>query len=69
MPCSYQAREAGDVLSRLKNSRDTGHVCLQCFGVGRGVDSHEILRIISPDNPQKSVEHYLPLQELPDSLW
>lgn len=65
---SYQVREARDMVSRLV---DEEHVAaVHAFGVGRGVDKQELIRIISAACPEHAANnYYLPLLVLDDAPW
>jgi hypothetical protein len=67
---SYQAREAAFMVSRL--SDEQRNVGLWAFGVGRGVDSAELMRII--EGPREAckglgVEQYMDLCVRDDVPW
>ncbi|KAL6781397.1 hypothetical protein ACKKBG_A10990 [Auxenochlorella protothecoides x Auxenochlorella symbiontica] len=64
---SHQAREAHDMAQRLADEQ--GHVCLYAFGVGRGVDRAELLRIISARDASSADSRYLGLCTLDESPW
>jgi hypothetical protein len=67
---SYQAREAASMVSRL--SDEQSHVGLWAFGVGRGVDSAELMRIIEgPGESCKGLgqEQYMDLCVRDDVPW
>jgi hypothetical protein len=67
---SYQAREAASMVSRL--SDEQANVALWAFGVGRGVDSAELMRIIEgPGEACKGlgVERYMDLCVRDDAPW
>ena len=49
--------------------QDEKDLALHTFGVGRGVDKQELLRIVCPSDPDKAGGHYLPLMVLRDPLW
>jgi hypothetical protein len=70
----YQAREAAAMVARLADEQ--AHVCLWALGVGRGVDSAELVRIIEgPDSggsdSKKGLgkERYLDLCVRDDAPW
>ena len=71
---SYQAREAHDMTARLADEQ--GRVEMHAFGVGRGVDRRELLRIISGAygkgvtcDSDAAASRYLPLMILDDAPW
>jgi uncharacterized protein YegL len=66
---SFQAHEAKEITSRLVDEQ--GNVALHAFGVGRGVDRVELLRIISGACPagEDPAHRYLPLMVLEDAPW
>lgn len=65
---SYQVREARDMVSRLA---DEEHIAvMHAFGVGRGVDKQELIRIISGAcGEYEAINNYLPLLVLDDAPW
>lgn len=67
---SYQAREAASMVSRL--SDEQANVALWAFGVGRGVDAAELMRIIEgPGEACKGLgkERYMDLCVRDDAPW
>lgn len=65
---SYQAREAHDMASRLADEQ--GSLALHAFGVGRGVDRYEMLRIVRGTCGDDDARgRYLPLMVLDDAPW
>lgn len=64
---SYQAREAHDMAARLVDEQNG--VALHAFGVGRGVDRGELLKIIRAGDAANAAERYLPLMVLDDPPW
>jgi len=66
----YQAREAASMVARL--SDEQSNVALWAFGVGRGVDSAELIRIIKgPGETCKGLgqQRYLDLCVRDDAPW
>jgi hypothetical protein len=67
---SYQAREAGQMVAQLADEQ--AHVGLWAFGVGRGVDAAELMRIIEgPGDAAKGLgqERYVELCVRDDAPW
>lgn len=71
---SYQAREAHEMTARLADEQ--GRVEMHAFGVGRGVDRRELLRIVSGAcggdrsyDSEEAASRYLPLMVLDDAPW
>ena len=65
---SYQAREARDMVSRLADEQ--GSVSMHAFGVGRGVDHEELIRIVAAGGGADGAgARYLPLMVLEDAPW
>lgn len=64
---SHQAVEAHNMAARL--SDEQGGVSLHAFGVGRGVDKHELMNIISAQDAESAESRYLELCVLEDAPW
>jgi hypothetical protein len=67
---SYQAREAGQMVAQLADEQ--ANVGLWAFGVGRGVDAPELMRIIEgPGAAAKGLgqERYVELCVRDDAPW
>jgi len=64
----YQASEAVEMAGRLVDEV-SGQVSLYAFGVGRGVDKAELLRIVGAGGPAPDDSHYLGLCTYEDAPW
>lgn len=64
---SHQAREAREMARRLADEQR--HVSLHAFGVGRGVDRGELLRIVGATRPETAEARYLGLCTLDEAPW
>jgi uncharacterized protein YegL len=66
---SFQSHEAKEITARLVDEQ--GNVALHAFGVGRGVDRVELLRIVGGACPsgEDAANRYLPLMVLEDAPW
>ncbi|KAL4432544.1 hypothetical protein ABPG77_000481 [Micractinium sp. CCAP 211/92] len=64
---SHQSREAADMAARLGDEQ--AHVRLHAYGVGRGVDREELLRIIGGREPETAADRYLGLMVLDEAPW
>ncbi|KAG7668192.1 hypothetical protein KSW81_002091 [Nannochloris sp. 'desiccata'] len=66
---SFQSHEAKEITARLVDEQ--GNVALHAFGVGRGVDRVELLRIVGGACPARedAANRYLPLMVLEDAPW
>jgi len=66
---SYQSREACQMLSRL--SDEQSRVEFHAFGVGRGVDRHELQKIVAAaaTDASKAADRFLPLMVMEDAAW
>mmetsp|Transcript_41726 Transcript_41726/g.106774 ORF Transcript_41726/g.106774 Transcript_41726/m.106774 type:complete len:389 (+) Transcript_41726:207-1373(+) len=64
----YQASEAVEMAGRLVDEVSSS-VSLYAFGVGRGVDKAELLRIVGAGGPKPDDSHYLGLCTYEDAPW
>lgn len=64
---SHQAREAREMARRLADEQS--NVSLHAFGVGRGVDRGELLRIVGATQPETADGRYLGLCTLDEAPW
>ena len=66
---SFQSQEAKEITARLVDEQ--GNVELHAFGVGRGVDRLEMLRIVGGACAagEDAANRYLPLMVLDDAPW
>lgn len=63
----YQAREAAEMASRLADEQ--GPVAMYAFGVGRGVDKQELLRIVGATQPAAAADRYFDLCVRDEAPW
>ncbi|PRW34079.1 glycoside hydrolase isoform A [Chlorella sorokiniana] len=64
---THQSREAHDMCARLADEQ--APVRLHAYGVGRGVDREELLRIISASDAATAEDRYLALMVLDEAPW
>lgn len=64
---SHQSREARDMAARLGDEQ--ANVRLHAYGVGRGVDKQELLRICAARDPDTAEDRYLALMVLDEAPW
>ena len=64
----HQARDARQVVARMADEQ--GNVALHAFGVGRGADKHEMMKIVcGACDDEQAANRYLPLMVLDDAPW
>ncbi|KAL4436894.1 hypothetical protein ABPG75_004033 [Micractinium tetrahymenae] len=64
---SHQSREAAEMAARLGDEQAC--VRLHAYGVGRGVDREELMRIIGGREPETAADRYLGLMVLDEAPW
>lgn len=64
---SHQSREARDMAARLGDEQ--ANVRVHAYGVGRGVDKQELLRICAARDPDSAEDRYMGLMVLDEAPW